>query len=73
MSYDLARRVRTLRKLRHITQDYLARAIDRSPAYVSLLERGGSPTIADVIAIAEALNVRPSELLGGVLDTPAAR
>jgi transcriptional regulator with XRE-family HTH domain len=73
VSYDLGRRLRNLRKSHHRSQDDLARAIERSPAYVSLLERGGSPTIADVLAIADALDVRPSELLGGVLDTPAAR
>ena len=73
MSYDLGRRLRSLRKSHTLSQDDLARAIERSSGYVSLLERGASPTIADVLAIADALDVRPSELLGGVLDTPAAR
>ena len=70
---EVSQRVRRLRKARHLSQAGLARAIDRSPAHLSLIERGASPTIADVLALAAALGVPPSELLGGVLDSPAAR
>ena len=70
MSDTIARRVRSLRKARHLSQENLARTIDCSPARLSLLERGASPTIADVLALAAALGVPPSELLGGVLDSP---
>jgi transcriptional regulator with XRE-family HTH domain len=46
-----------------MTQEALARALDLSVAYVSLIERGGrNPPYTTVVAIARALGVAPPRL-----------
>jgi transcriptional regulator with XRE-family HTH domain len=59
----LGERVRALRQDRGLTQESLARSLDLSVAYVSLIERGGrNPPFTTVVAIAGALGVAPREL-----------
>jgi transcriptional regulator with XRE-family HTH domain len=60
---ELGERVRTARRERGLTQEDLADALGISVAYVSLIERGGrNPPFTTVVAIANALGVRPAEL-----------
>ncbi|WP_248919680.1 helix-turn-helix domain-containing protein [Pseudomonas entomophila] len=55
---DLARLVRDLRKHRGFTLDDLATRVNRSVGFLSQVERGLSrPTVADLTAISEALQV----------------
>ncbi|MCG8608731.1 helix-turn-helix domain-containing protein [bacterium] len=57
------RRVRSLRKLRDLTQEELAEATSLSAEYVSKVERGLASPSFDVIAkLASALQVDPSAL-----------
>jgi transcriptional regulator with XRE-family HTH domain len=59
----LGDRVREHRRARGMTQEALARALDLSVAYVSLIERGGrNPPYTTVVAIARALGVAPPRL-----------
>lgn len=57
------RRVRSLRKLRDITQEELAEATLLSAEYVSKIERGlASPSFDVITRLAGALEVDPSKL-----------
>lgn len=57
------RRVRSLRKLRDLTQEELAEATSLSAEYVSKVERGlTSPSFEVIAKLAEALQVDPSML-----------
>ena len=57
------RRVRSIRKLRDLTQEELAEITQLSAEYVSKLERGqSSPSFEAIVQIANALKVDPSEL-----------
>jgi transcriptional regulator with XRE-family HTH domain len=57
-SQALARLVRDLRKHRGLTLDELASRVNRSLGFLSQVERGLSrPTVADLTAISEALQV----------------
>lgn len=57
------RRVRSLRKLRDLTQEDLAEATQLSAEYISKVERGLASPSFDVIArLAGVLGVAPSEL-----------
>lgn len=59
----LARRIRTLREARGLTQEDFARASDISPSFASLLERGErSPSLETLLQVAAALDVPLSEL-----------
>jgi transcriptional regulator with XRE-family HTH domain len=61
----LGERVREQRRSRGLTQEALAEALDLSVAYVSLIERGGrNPPYTTVVAIARALDVAPSRIVG---------
>jgi transcriptional regulator with XRE-family HTH domain len=60
---QFGRRVRSLRKLRDLTQEQLAEAADMSPEYVGKIERGQSSPSFDAIAhLASALDVEPAGL-----------
>lgn len=62
----LGERVRSQRRARGLTQEALARALNLSVAYVSLIERGGrNPPYTTVVAIARALGVPVEELARG--------
>lgn len=56
--------VRRCREERGLTQDQLAERAGITGTYVGFIERGDSvPTLTVVLQIAEALKVRPAELL----------
>ncbi len=66
-------RIRKIREERGISQIALANAADISQPFLSLLERGvdgRAPSIEKLEAIAEALNVRPSDLFDGTHRVP---
>jgi transcriptional regulator with XRE-family HTH domain len=64
-----ARRVRTLREARGMTQLELSVAAGVTPATVSRLENGHqAPTLVTLYKLAEALNVSPAILVGGHID-----
>lgn len=70
-SSDLAQRIRSARARVGMTRKQLAAAACASERYLATLETGGgNPSVEMLIAIAEALNVAPAELLplGGELD-----
>lgn len=56
--------IRELRLERGLSQEDLSFATGRHRTYVSLIERGrSSPTIRTLWLLAEALEVRPSEII----------
>jgi len=56
--------VRRHRETRRLTQEELAEMAGISATYVGFIERGDSvPTLTIILQIAEALKVRPAELL----------
>ncbi|MCM3359533.1 helix-turn-helix transcriptional regulator [Psychrobacillus sp. MER TA 171] len=56
--------LKTFRVKRLLTQEKLAHNCELDRTYISLLERGmRKPTLATIFVLAEALNVRPSELI----------
>ena len=60
----LGERVREQRRVRGLTQEALAEALDLSVAYVSLIERGGrNPPYTTVEAIARALGLPASRMV----------
>lgn len=70
-SSDLAERIRSARSRIGLTRKQLAAAAQASERYLATLESGGgNPSVDMLVAIAEALNVAPAELLpmGGERD-----
>jgi len=69
---QFGRRVRTLRKLRDLTQEELAEAAAISPEYVSKIERGmASPSFESIAHLARTLDVSPGEMFDfSMLDQP---
>src|SRR5690606_34817330 len=68
----IGRRVRHLRRTRGMTIDELARAIDRAPSQVSVIENGKrEPKFSQLQQIATALGTTTSELLR--TDAPSRR
>jgi XRE family transcriptional regulator, aerobic/anaerobic benzoate catabolism transcriptional regulator len=70
-SGDLAQRIRSARARIGLTRKQLASASQASERYLATLETGGgNPSVEMLIAIAEALNIPPAELLpmGGERD-----
>ncbi len=62
--HRLGDRVREQRRMRGMTQETLAEALQLSVAYVSLIERGGrNPPYTTVVAIARALGVPTARLV----------
>jgi transcriptional regulator with XRE-family HTH domain len=56
--------LREIRLERGLSQEALALASDRHRTYISLLERGvASPSLRTIASLAEALKVKPSEIL----------
>lgn len=56
--------VRELRRQRGLTQEALAFACDRSPHFISDIERAKyAMSIRTLLAVAEALDARPSDVL----------
>jgi transcriptional regulator with XRE-family HTH domain len=63
----LGKRVRALRAEAGLSQERLAHDCGLHPTYVSGIERGvRNPGVLNVLALARALGVDPSELLQGV-------
>lgn len=61
--------LRELRNAKGISQEELATRLDLARAYISYLESGRRyPSIEMAIAIAQALEVRPGELLDKVAE-----
>ena len=61
---DFGNVLRDTRRDRGFSQEQLALACGRHRTYISLLERGhNSPSLQTIFMIAEALDVRPSELI----------
>lgn len=72
IQWVLGENVRRLRERRGWTQDRLAEAAGLHYTYVSGIERGRRNVTIDVLArIAEALRVRPAELLRELPAAPA--
>ena len=72
----MARRIKELRKLRHLTQEQLAEALDIATKNVQRLEGGTQNlTLKTLQLVADALDVEPYELLlvpgSGVVADPA--
>lgn len=60
----LGANVRTLRIKRKLTQEQLADLCDLHRTYVGAIERGDrNVSLKNIVIIAQALNVEPSELL----------
>jgi len=58
------RRLRSLRADKELTQEALAHAAGLHPTYISNCERGySSPTLETILKLAQALGVRPGELV----------
>ena len=63
LKQQFGRRVRSLRKLRDLTQDQLAEAAQVSAEYVGKVERGlAAPSFDAIARIADALEVEPGSL-----------
>lgn len=62
---DLANRLRTLRRQRHLTLEQLSQRSNLTKSYLSKLERGVSePSISTVLKLARAYDIDLSELIG---------
>jgi XRE family transcriptional regulator, aerobic/anaerobic benzoate catabolism transcriptional regulator len=75
-SADIAHRIRSARARIGLTRKQLAVASDASERYLATLETGaGNPSIDMLVAIADAVNVAPAELLpmGGERDPLIAK
>jgi XRE family transcriptional regulator, aerobic/anaerobic benzoate catabolism transcriptional regulator len=75
-SADIAQRIRSARARVGLTRKQLAIAADASERYLATLETGaGNPSVDMLVAIADAVNVAPAELLpmGGERDPVVAR
>ena len=67
-------RVRTIRKLRHLSQKQLAKMVGTSNSQISMVEQDQSQTsVRTTTAIAEALGTSTDYLLGRVDDTRPTR
>lgn len=57
-------RLRRLRRLRNLSLEVLAKEVDLSPSFISMLERGQADiSLSRFVRLAEYFGVRPSELL----------
>ena len=57
---QFGRRIRSLRKLRDLTQEQLAEMAEMSPEYIGKIERGqSSPSFESIAYLAKALDVSP--------------
>ena len=66
------RLVRSLRRARQWTVEQAAERFGIEPAYVRSIERGGTnPSLAVIVSVASAFDMRPRDLLAG--ETAPAR
>jgi transcriptional regulator with XRE-family HTH domain len=70
---EMGRRLRELRKRRRMTQVVLADFAGMSPSMLSMIETGARPLnrYADVLALASALRVPPSDIVPGLRSADA--
>lgn len=62
-------RLRQIRREQNLSQGQLAKKVDATRQYISMLERGeNSPTLDMIFDLAGGLEVHPSEFLGNILD-----
>lgn len=62
--YDIGKRIRTARKMRNKTQEWLAEQVDVGTTHISHIETGNTQlSLKTLILIANALNVSSDELL----------
>jgi len=60
---DFGRRIRMIRKSKHLSQEGLAALAELDRSYMGHVERGEkNVTIRNVFKIADALDIRPGEL-----------
>lgn len=63
LQQQLGRRIAQLRRLRSLTQEQLAEAVDCSVEFISLVERGvNAPSVSGLEKFAAALNVAVRDL-----------
>lgn len=75
-SAEIAQRIRSARARAGLTRKQLAVAADASERYLATLESGnGNPSVEMLVAVADALNIAPAELLpcGGERDPLVAK
>jgi len=64
VTYNLGKRIRTLRKARGFSQEVLAERADLNLSFLAKIEHSKtSPTVRTLTKIAAALGISPSELL----------
>lgn len=64
----IGNRIQNIRLSKDLTQESLADLIDKSPHYISDIERGiKKPNIITLIDIMKALNITPNELFSGTI------
>ena len=65
----IARRIRQYRHMEKISQEYLAAKVGVSDTYIRKLEAGvRTPSLEVVMALAEALNITPNDILLSVTE-----
>lgn len=63
-------RVRSIRKLRGLSQEKLAELCDLHPTYIGQLERGEkNASLETIMSVCKGLNVSPSELFENISPT----
>ena len=66
---NLGNRIQAIRSAKKITQEDLASRIDKSPHFISDIERGTKkPNIVTLIDILTTLNVTPNEMFCDFID-----
>lgn len=66
---SVGKRIAEVRKGKCITQEYLAHKLNKTPQWLSNIERGVRPIMADELAIiAEVLGVSPSIFFANELN-----
>ncbi len=67
--HDIGKRIRKIRVEKKITQEQLAERISTGTTHVSHIETGNTiPSLKTFIAIVNALDISPDELLCGNID-----
>ena len=67
---EVGLRIQNIRLSKKVTQEELAEAIQRSPVYISYIERGTRiPSLQTIVSIANALKTTSDVLLVDALET----
>ena len=71
LQIEFGKLLRRKRRELNLTQQELAEKADLDPTYVSSIERGErNVSLANIVAIAHALNISPNELIPSTLPDP---